>query len=212
MATEKDTSVPSAPVTLDPNLIAAIVAAVAQQLKGTAAPPLDMEELGETIGSAVASGIEKNTRKKVTYGEYNQRGHSSFHPRPKSETPVLKRQCFENDARMNPVTLFDEEINLLNKITHSGRYCNRMVEVIVSQDGSEEALYIRYHNSTPDQRFELKGQCRDLIDMLKQITTAQAVERAEHEQQEAEKKQRRGPGYNKAYLEAKERADAADAR
>ena len=189
---EIPTDQPAAPpIALDPTLIAAIVGAVMQamQAQTTAAPAFSMEELGDTIGRAVALGIGQTTRRKVTFGEYMQTGHSSFHPRPASETPVLKRRSWQNGIWMNPATLFDREVELLNSITHSGRYVDRMVEVILRGEGTaDEEVDIRFPNKDVNDQLMMKGYAKDFVTMLELVKVAQDEERLERDEVAAEKR------------------------
>ena len=212
-------------IAIDPALIAAIAAAVVQAIKGSSGPQLDMETLGNVIGQSVAKGISSTTRRKVSIGEYVQSGHSSFHPKPKSETPILRRNCFDNGAWMNPINLFDEEIVLLNKISHSGRYFDRKMEVIVAYDGSEEVLQFRHNNATADQRFDLaqyygfvktkhKSQLQAMLERIVEEQEAEDKDaeetRAINEELRAQLREKRkvGMGYSKSYQEAKAKAEA----
>ena len=185
---DKKTDVAAA-IALDPNLIAAIVGAVMTSMKGQG-PQFSMEELGQTIGDAVALGIGKTTRRKVTFGEYQLTGHSPFHPKPIAETPTLRRRCWQNGIWMVPTTLFDREIVLLNQITHSGRYVNRLVEVILRNEGADEEIDVRFPNKGIDDQLMMKGYAKNFVDMLEQIAVAQTEDRAEKEEQEAGKKAR----------------------
>lgn len=200
-------------ITLDTDqLNAMIAAAVAEAMKKQVQapqPPLDMMELAKAIGSSVAFGIEQNAPpKKVTIGQYIRRGgNSPFHPKPAKDTPSLKRHCFQNGVRLNESTLYDREIELLNKLTHSGRYINRLVEVVVTDNGSDTEVDIRFNNSTASHQIELKGEVKDFRDMLRQIYEAQELERAEMNEVEERKTQaRRKFGDTKAFREAQERA------
>jgi hypothetical protein len=175
MATDKNATAPTTPtenlVMMDVNVLAATIAtAVAQAL---AANKVDNSELGTTIGAAVAQGIAATTRRKVTFGEYDARGPRNFyHPKSKAETPKLKREFYQNDTFCHDQTLMDREITLLNRITHSGRYMNRLVEVITSED----AIRIRYNNKTPDQKMELKNFYRSLVELLEIVVKEQEAE------------------------------------
>ena len=91
--------------------VAQVMATMQQNQQNQAAAPFDMTTLGLVIGEAVAQGIAKNTRRRVSIGEYEPR--SPFHPGPKATKPVLRRQVWQNDALVQAHTLFDEEINLL---------------------------------------------------------------------------------------------------
>lgn len=213
MATDKTvTPAPSTPenlIMVDANTLAAAVAtAVAQAL---AAQQGNQGELGKTIGDAVASGIAQTTRRKVTNGEYEARaGRNAYHPRSKAETPTLKRQAFQNDTLLQESTLFDREVELFNRLTHSGRYMDRLVEVIFSED----AVMLRYNNKG-DHKFELKNHFRNLVELLEKLVTAQekedkdAREMAEFQMAERQKREaakERHFGNSKNTQEARERA------
>jgi hypothetical protein len=208
---KKDATTPSENlVMMDVNVLASTIAtAVAQAL---AANKADNTDLGTTIGAAVASGIAATTRRKVTNGEYEQRGpRNSYHPKSKAETPTLKRQLFQNDTFCHEQTLLDREITLLNRITHSGRYFDRLVEVICSED----AIAIRYNNKTQEQKFTIKNHFRSLVELLETVVKQQEAEDKEAKEmaefQLAEKQTRaaakeRHFGGSKATREAIERA------
>lgn len=179
-----------APLQLDKKLIAEIAAAVAIALRAEGAaqvPALDMDALG----AAIADGIGKTTRRKVTFGEYAQRGHSSFHPKSLAETPKLTRVCYQNGVVINHSTAYDREIELLNALTHPGRYLDRLVEVVFRENGSEVEIDVRYPNATADQQLMLKSHCKDFIDMLEQIVKIQVEERAEKDAQDEDRAERR---------------------
>lgn len=171
---------------VDANQLAAVVAgAVAQAMKGAGpgSAGFDMAALGEVIGAAVASGIAKNTRRRMTYGEYEALGpRNAFHPKSKKETPQCTRAYWQNGTIMQHSNLFDREVLLLNRITHSGRYFDRLVEIVV--DAANENVYINYNNKTPDLRFELKNHFRDLTELLTVVVRDQ--EREDREMRELE--------------------------
>jgi hypothetical protein len=195
-------------VTVDMTTLAATIAsAVAQAM---AAQPHQPSTLGEDI----AKGIAASTRRKVTFGEYDALGpRNSYHPKSKAETPVLKRNFWQNGAQLNHSTLFDREIELLNRITHSGRYMDRKVEIIYTP----EDVHIRYANKSPDQRMELKNFFRSLQELLETVVKEQEAEDVEMREDEEFKRLEREKrtaakerhfGNNKAYREAVERANA----
>lgn len=160
--------------------------------------PSNMQDFASIIGAAVAQGIAANTPKKTTFGQYvarQNRGRSK-----------LTRECYQNGFRMEASSLSNDEIDLLNKIDRTGRYINRMVEVIIQDAGTDEIVEIRFSNKTSDQRFELKGFVRNFLDMLQQITAAQAEERKEDEEKLERKQARRHFGDNKAFREASAKA------
>lgn len=178
----------------------------------TLAPaPIDMNQLGQVIGSAVASGMAQSAPvRRLTIGEYIRRGGiNQYHPDPKVKTKFT-REYYQNGKLIEFATTFDREVELLNQITHSGRYIDRLVEVVVIQDGSTEAIDIRFSNKK-DKAFELKGRARDFISILEQITEAQAAERAEMEDDKAERAERRAArqstfGNSKESRRAREKA------
>lgn len=153
-------------------------------------PQVDLSQFGAVIGEAVARGIASRERKRVTIGEYNARGgNSPFHPDP-TKRVKMTRDYYQNGRKIEHATAFDREIELLNQITHSGRYIDRLVEVVVNQNGSEETVDIRFGEKR-DQAFVLKGKARDFTDMLEQIIAAQTEERAEFEDDKAARTERR---------------------
>lgn len=139
----------------------------------TTTPAPDMAAFAQLIADGVAAGIEKNQPpKKVTFGRYDPR--TIYHPN-KATAQTMKRDYFQNGYRLQYDNTFDREIELLNQITHSGRYLNRMVEVIVSDEG-DPSVDIRFKSRTADQRFEMMKVAKDFIDMLEQIIAAQREE------------------------------------
>lgn len=155
------------------------------------------------IGTAVAAGMAKNERRKVTFGEYQRKVHSTNHPDPKFPNgPLLTKECWINGDRAVTASLNDREINSLNQLTHSGRYIERLVEVMVGAD----EIRIHWNNKTPDQRFESSKHWRSFEDMMAQIIAAQVIEDREEEVLIEEKQARRAFGNAKATREAREKA------
>jgi hypothetical protein len=138
----------------------------------------DLSQMGQAIGAAVSAGMEKNARRKVPFGDYIRRVHTSTHPDPKFPNgPKLNRETLINGARADVNTLQDREITLLNQLTHSGRYLNRLVEVAVINTGAEDEVQIRWNCGTSDQRAEVfPGVARNVVDMLEQIVKLQVEE------------------------------------
>ncbi len=196
----------SAPVVETPEQVEEITS---NQAPGTSLAPVDLGELGQVIGNAVASGMAASAPpRRMTIGEYIRRGKiNQYHPDPKVKLKFT-REYYQNGRLIEFATCFDREVELLNQITHSGRYIDRLVEVVVEQNGSEEAVDIRFSNKK-DKAFELKGKARDFTDMLQQIVAAQAEERAEMEDEKAdraERAERRRTFNSKATREAREKA------
>ena len=170
---------------------------------------MSQAEFAAAIGSAVAQGMAANAGpKKVTFGEYIRTGHSVFHPDGKARIPKAARQYYQNGVAIPLELTHDREIALYNRITHSGRYLDRMVEVIVNTDSAEETVDIRWHNAELDQRFEMKGKARDFTDMLTQIVTAQEQEDKDSAKRAEGKFGNRTFGSNKQSQAAREAAAA----
>ncbi len=183
-------------ITLNKADLAAMIADAVAAERANQAPMFDSQGLAD----AISQGMAANTRRKVTFGEYIQkRAIGRAH---------LTRACFQNGYHFEEENLSNEAMALLNQISHSGRYIDRKVEVIVREDGSEEVVELRYKNKTADDRFELRGLVRTLEDMLTQIVTAQTEERKANELSQETAKVRRSFGDTKAYREAKARAEA----
>jgi hypothetical protein len=151
-------------------------------------PAPDLGAFAEIIGNAVAAGIAKNSApRKVTFGEYARRPTANHPLGPKG--PQFKRVYSQNGFMLEYATTTDRQIELLNRLTHSGRYIERMVEVIVHNEGSEESVEIRFNNKR-DAALVLARHARDFTDMLEQIVKAQEAE--DHELAErTDKKPRR---------------------
>jgi ASC-1-like (ASCH) protein len=134
---------------------------------------VDMGQLGAIIAQGIAQGIAANQGpKKVTFGQYDPR--SPFHPNKKTAAK-LTRVVFQNGRQADWDKTSDAEIRLLNKITRSGRYISRRVEVILRDDAGSDVLDIRYNNMTVDQRMENARHWHSFEDMLKKILMEQEI-------------------------------------
>ena len=207
--------------------VAKAMAALLPQMQGGA-------NLGQTIAQGVVEGISKTERKKMTFGQYLAiGGHSPFHPNtpeyPDGHShPRLLHKVFQNGAYCFEDTLHDKEIVLLNKITHSGRYCGRLVEVIVNNEGSsDEVVEIRFGNSNAnifqiygEVGYNKKKHVSPFEAILESIVADQEAENEERQEQEVEvaekmiaRQSRPGQGHmggSKAYREAVARAEAKE--
>lgn len=158
-----------------------------------------MSAFAGQITSGIAAGINEARPQKVTAGQYDPK--TPFHPNKKT-AKKLTRTVYQNGARIQASRLFDREIELLNRITRSGRYLNRLIEVIVRQDGADEVVELRYKNRTIDDRMEHKLAYRDLTDMLTKIVAEQDKLLAE----EGQVRESRKSFSTAATREARERA------
>ncbi len=123
-----------------------------------------LAELGKVIGESIGG----SQRRQKTIGEY-QREQAKGHVK-------LKRSCSQNGYDMSEATLSNEEITLLNRVTRPGRYIDRMVEVVIRNEGGEEEVEFRYSNKSVDQRFASRAKYRTLVEMLTLILEAQDLE------------------------------------
>lgn len=198
------TASPSDSITLSRADLAAMIAEAlqAREDEKPTAPPPGME-LAQAIGDAVAAGLEKNNPKKVTYGQYLKRGTKN-HPLGLL-SPKFTRLYFQNGHEVPYDMVSDEIVVLLNSISHSGRYLDRKVEVIVRDTGGDtQSVEFRYMNASIDDRMELKSLFRSFPDLVKQIADLQAAERLEDE--ESPKKVVRRPFGNGKNTRAAEEA------
>ncbi len=131
--------------------------------------------LGAAVAQGVASAMPAQPVAKMTFGQYMKRLNAG--------RPKMRRPYFENGIHQEGNVLSNTEINLLNQIDRTGRYINRLVEVIVRQDGADEVLELRW-NTKRDAMFELKGYARNFEDILRQVVEAQAAERDADEARE----------------------------
>lgn len=176
---------------IDPKELVALVAStVGEVLKpflaklGTAG--VDTEALGASIGRNVASGIASTQRRKVTFGEYIAKPHS---PNRQNIALKLTRPTFQNGFWLSDSVLTDDEIAMLNTISHSGRYCDRFVEIGIGVNGIDQELHINFPNATADDRirfrdhihFDPRKHKTPFEAMLMEVLAAQASEREEHE-------------------------------
>jgi len=189
-----------------------IVAPVAA-VDPSASVSMTQAEFAAAMGAAIAKGVSEGMAanapiKKMTFGEYIRTAHSPFHPDGRAAIPKAARQYYQNGVMIPLELTHDDELRLYNRITHSGRYIDRMVEVIVNTDSAEETVDIRWHNAELDQRFEMKGKARNFLDMLQQIVTAQEAEDKTQAQREEGRARSRTFGSNKTSQAAREAAVA----
>lgn len=143
----------------------------------------------QSIADAIAKGMAANAApRKVTFGEYEKNKRSVYHPNPATRVQFT-RVYFQNGAQMNWETTFDEEVALLNRLTHSGRYIDRRVEVSVRDNGGgEEVVFVSYNNKKDklSELFDLvertKGQKSKYESLLQMVVDAQELEDLEREE------------------------------
>lgn len=127
----------------------------------------------EKLSSAIAAGIASTAPKKVTAGQYEP--HTPWQPGSKRSAHKLKHTVYQNGYRVPVKRLTNQEIDNLNAISRPGRYINRMVEVVMWDEGGLVNLDIRYNNKTHDQRSENKNHWRSFEELTKKIVEEQNV-------------------------------------
>jgi len=148
----------------------------------------------ERMGKAFASGLASTTRRKVTIGEYVAK--------MKVGRSVLRRRVFQNGypVQVTFTSPTNTEVDLLNQITHSGRYLNGVVDVVLANEGAEEVIHLSYNCATIDQRMENKSLWNGFDDLLAKIVAAQKEEDAEvDEAQPASARNKRKVGRQGSY-------------
>ncbi len=190
-----------------------------QPAAGTPAP-ITIDDLIKVVSAT--SGIQNDRllealeamarnvpKRKVTIGEYDPRAPWQ-QGKPKAQKLTLTRPCSQNGDSLNAAQLSNTEIALLNQIDRSGRYLDRLVEVIVRDEGVDEMVEIRYAARTKDQMNAVASLVRNFGDMLRQIVDAQKAEEAEMLASGAVVK-RRAFGDTAAFREATARRKAREA-
>lgn len=164
--------------------------------------PVNLEQLIRIIQATTGASTEALTKsfaealkisappRYIQIGEYDPK--TPWHPIA-AEAHKLKRECFQNGILLNEGQMTNKDIDLLNAIDRSGRYCERLVEVLLSDDGTDEKLYIRYRNATEDHRNALRAQIRNFTDMVQQIVNAQQEAEEEYSREGKIKSRRRRP-------------------
>ena len=125
------------------------------------------DDLGDRIADGIARGMQEMAPPKRI-----KPGSSRFDPKTPFRSkngPRLRGDVYLNGIRLNEDQLTDTEINTCNLITRGGRYVNRIVEVVLSDDAGTRVVLIRYSDKEVDQRMELKNHWRtfqELVDLI----------------------------------------------
>lgn len=127
------------------------------------------------ISQGIAAGMQGMLPKqKVEFGDFDPKSPFDIVVNGKSlPRPELRRVTYQNGFRIMPERMTHREIELCNQLRKSGRYINRVVELVVRDEGAAEVVYINYNNRSIEQRFENKGLWRSFEDLLQQIVNAQ---------------------------------------
>lgn len=174
-------------------LVSTIVSRVMEQMPGSAGTGVNTAALG----AAIAEGISKSQRRLMTIGEYVlKHGNSGYRKNPKKELSA-GRKYFQNHAEINVNVIFDEEVDLLERITHGGRYIDRLVEVQFGQHGDRTEVNLAYQNKEKGlneirAKVDLRAAGGNLLlAMLRDIIAAQETEDLEFAEEEDERRRTR---------------------
>lgn len=142
------------------------------------------------LGDSIADAMDRHSPKKVPFGRYDPK--SVFH-KSKDLAKMFKpgREYFSNGIRLVESNTFDQEVMLLNQVTHSGTYIDGRVIVNVQQNGDDETINISWKCTTADIRSEMKDHFRNFAECLQIIVDEQAKERVEIEERQEERAARR---------------------
>lgn len=125
------------------------------------------------MGRVIADAIRDSAPKRVTVGQYDPQ--SPFHPDKKTQAK-LKVTCVKNGMVLNHATLHDAEVRLINQLK-SGRYINRLVEVILrpAEPGEMPVVEIRYKWATMNDRLAVRAHWSSFKDLLEKIIAEQSA-------------------------------------
>lgn len=117
------------------------------------------------LAALISAVKEQAPVKKVLFHE--RKRQTPFNPKG-IKNRKMKRGVYVNNYRVNINMLFDEEIELYNKLSE-GKYCSGLVTVrLTPQTGdTPDRLDILYANKTPEQRLNNAKEWRNNIEMLR---------------------------------------------
>lgn len=116
---------------------------------------------GISTGQAFAAAINENApKKKVSYGEYMRR------PEQIASQKTLKRVTYQNGFVVNPSGLSDATIDKLAEL-ETGKYMSGVVDVLAKDNGGP--IYLRYKNSSPDDRMTLASNFSSFSDLVQKL-------------------------------------------
>ena len=123
----------------------------------------------DTIAQAFVKAFRESQQPEQT--DFELLNKSVFNPTGKPRPEYLKYESvYQNNIKINPDFLTNEEISLFNKIK-PGRYNDRKWEVVVRDEG-EKTLELRYSNKSQEDRFDLIQKAPTLVAMLNSCCVA----------------------------------------
>ena len=128
------------------------------------------ETIGQQIADGITQGLAQMAPKRIKPGSALFDPKSPFRSK---KGPRLRGSLYQNGILCNEDQMYDAEITLANQINTSGRYINRLVEVILSDDAGVRVVLIKYPDKTIDQRMENKNHWRSFQELLEIIVRDQ---------------------------------------
>ncbi len=129
-------------------------------------------DIGDRIADGIARGMQELAPKRI------KPGSSLFDPKSpfrSKKGPTLRGDVYHNGIKLNQDQLYDAEIDFCNKITKSGRYVDRLVEVRVSDDAGARVVLISHPDKGIDQRMENMRHWRSFKELLQLIVEQQGT-------------------------------------
>ncbi len=176
-------------------------------VKMVAAFTTAMQAQGAATGDAVAAAMNAALPpRQLTPAQYDPK--TTAHPN-KHTAAKFTRPCYQNGLLLDWDVTTDEEIRLLNRITHSGWYVDGLVEVIIQKRGHDEAVHVNFKNRESSDKFAIAHQSgpEGFAGLLRKIVKAQEEE--DLDEQTRPEPKRRPFGNSQATREARERAGVA---
>ena len=167
MAEKNTTPATTTPDTSAPVTVNDLLKLIAAMKTNDAAAP---GQVTATDLTALVQSIQAMTpKRKVLFSEFKTK--SAFNPSG-NKSRTLTRRAYQNGARIQIDTLFDEEIKLLNTLPE-GRFIDQLVTVrkVQGSNGSQDQIHIEYANRTHDQRIAISERIRSFVSLLRQIHT-----------------------------------------
>jgi hypothetical protein len=157
---------PTDDLVLTPEEIIAIKAARVQALQPST-QPVGISEMAQALITAIEA-----TRPPTKKNPFNRKPGDPWQAKDGSKKLKFRRAMYQHGAELNPDQLFNEEIDLLNKIK-PGIYCQGVVRVSRRKDRGYD---ISYPVRTAQQRLRLVNEfgITSLEDLCKRILAEMA--------------------------------------
>lgn len=140
----------------------------------------ERDQQQSTIGAQIAAGIAEGLQatmppKRVKPGDPRWDPKTPFRSH---KGPRLIGELYDNGFKCVEGQMTDAEITLANQITKPGRYVDRIVEVVISNDAGPKVVLLRYSNQTIDQRLALTSKWVTFEQLLSLIVKEQNAVKA----------------------------------